>query len=64
MTEFEDFALLRIFGQAGAGLIPVLKTFEKQFRNQDKVRWLGIARDVFGRFCAMSAAASRSYRDL
>src|SRR5256884_2830759 len=53
--EFEDFALLRVFGQAGAGIVPVPTTLEKQFHNQDKVIRLGIARNVFGRFYAISA---------
>lgn len=53
--EFEDFALLRVFGQAGDGLLPVPTTLEKQFHNQDKVIRLGIARNVFGRFYAISA---------
>jgi LysR family transcriptional activator of nhaA len=44
--EFEDFALLRVFGQAGAGILPVTTTLEKQ----DKVIRLGIARNVFGCF--------------
>jgi LysR family transcriptional activator of nhaA len=53
--EFEDFALLRVFGQAGAGIFPVPTTLEKQFRTQDKVSRLGVARNVFGRFYAISA---------
>src|SRR5437879_12804686 len=59
--EFEDFALLRVFGQAGAGIVPVPTTLEKQFHNQAKVIRLGIARNVFGRFYAMSAERKRRH---
>ncbi len=53
--EFEDYALLRAFGQAGVGVFPVPTVFEKQLKQQDKLRRIGRTDDVHARFYAISA---------
>jgi LysR family transcriptional activator of nhaA len=55
VAQFEDFALLRVFGRTGAGIFPVPTTLEKQFRKQDGIRRLGVAKGVLGHFYAISA---------
>lgn len=52
--EFEDSALLREFGQVGAGVFPVPSIFEKQLRLQQRVRVLGKAAVVRTQFYAIS----------
>jgi LysR family transcriptional activator of nhaA len=52
--EFEDYALLRAFGNAGAGVFPVPSLFERQLRQEDKVRRIGSTEDVRTRFYAIS----------
>jgi len=39
--EFEDFALLRVFGQAGAGILPVPTTLESNFTIKTRFIRLG-----------------------
>ena len=53
--EFEDFALLRVFGREGAGVFPVPTTLERQYYRQDSVVRLGTARKVTANFYAISA---------
>jgi LysR family transcriptional activator of nhaA len=53
--EFEDYALLRAFGQTGAGVFPVPSVFEKQLKQQDALRRIGRTNDVQARFYAISA---------
>lgn len=53
--EFEDYALLRAFGQAGSGIFPVPSVFEKQLKQQDSLRRVGRTEDVHSRFFAISA---------
>lgn len=53
--EFEDYALLRVFGQFGTGVFPVPTTLEKQFRSAYKVERIGAAQSVYGHFYAISA---------
>jgi LysR family transcriptional activator of nhaA len=55
VAEFEDFALLRVFGHAGSGIFPVPSTLESLFRKQDGARRIGVAKNVFGHFYAISA---------
>lgn len=55
IAEFEDFALLRVFGQAGTGVFPVPMTLEKQFHRADGIEKIGVAAGVSGQFYAMSA---------
>jgi LysR family transcriptional activator of nhaA len=52
--EFEDYALLRVFGQAGSGIFPVPSVLEKQFRDQLGVRRIGVVHNVRGRFYAVT----------
>jgi LysR family transcriptional regulator, transcriptional activator of nhaA len=53
--EFEDYALLRAFGQAGSGIFPVPSVFEKQLKQQDSLRRVGRTNEVYSRFFAISA---------
>ncbi len=53
--EFEDYAMLRSFGQSGAGVFPVPSVFEQQLRKQDAVRTIGKAEDVRTHFYVISA---------
>jgi LysR family transcriptional activator of nhaA len=53
--EFEDYAMLRIFAQAGAGVFPAPAILEAQYRREGKVRRLGVARGVDADFYAISA---------
>jgi LysR family transcriptional activator of nhaA len=46
MAEFEDYALLRAYGQAGTGVFPVPSVFEAQLRRQDKLRRIGSTEEV------------------
>lgn len=55
IAEFEDFALLRVFGQAGAGVFPVPSTLEKQFHRADGIHKIGVATEISGHFYAISA---------
>ncbi|MBZ5548486.1 MAG: transcriptional activator NhaR [Acidobacteriia bacterium] len=52
--QFEDFALLRHFGEAGAGIFAVPSVLEKQFRREGKLRLVGRAGAVLNRFYAIS----------
>lgn len=52
--EFEDFALLRAFGQQGAGVFPVPSILEKRFRKLYDVVPLGVAEGVTASFYAVS----------
>ena len=54
-AEFEDYALLRAFGQAGTALFPVPSVFAGQLRKQDGVRQIGRTEDVRAYFYAISA---------
>jgi LysR family transcriptional activator of nhaA len=53
--EFEDYAMIRAFGQQGGGIFPVPSVFEKQLRKQDSVRAIGRTDDVRSQFFAISA---------
>ena len=53
--EFEDYALLRAFGQAGAGIFPVPSVFEKQLKKEDSLKRVGRTDEVHSRFYAISA---------
>ena len=55
MAEFEDFALLRVFGREGTGVFPVPTTLERQYNKQDNVVRVGTARNVDANFYAISA---------
>jgi LysR family transcriptional activator of nhaA len=51
--EFQDYALLRAFGQAGTGVFPIPSVFEKQLR-KDSLQQIGRTEDVRSRFYAIS----------
>ena len=53
--EFEDYGLLRAFGQAGSGIFPVPSVFAKQLKRQDSLRQIGRTEEVQCRFYAISA---------
>jgi LysR family transcriptional activator of nhaA len=52
--EFEDYALLLVFGQAGAGVFPVPSVLEKQFQLRHGIRRVGRIKGVRGHFYAIS----------
>lgn len=52
--EFEDFALLREFGEAGAGVFPVPTVLEKQLQKENGLAVLGRVPSIVGRFYAIS----------
>lgn len=52
--QFEDFALLRRFGEAGTGIFAVPSVLEKQFRRERELRVVGRADAVRNRFYAIS----------
>jgi LysR family transcriptional activator of nhaA len=51
--EFQDYALLRAFGQAGTGVFPIPSVFEKQLKH-DSLQRIGRTDDVRSRFYAIS----------
>lgn len=52
--EFDDFALLRTFGQSGAGLFPMPLVLAKKFRTMYGLERVGEAVGVTGQFYAVS----------
>ena len=52
--QFEDFALLRRFGEAGAGVFAAPSLLEKQFRQERKLRVVERVDTVRNRFFAIS----------
>jgi LysR family transcriptional activator of nhaA len=54
VAEFEDFALLRAFGQRGTGVMPVPAILEKDFHRQYGFERIGPIDAVTGRFYAVS----------
>lgn len=54
VAEFEDYGLLRAFGQQGTGLIPVPSVLEKVFKKQYGLESVGLADGVIVRFFAVS----------
>lgn len=53
--EFEDYALMQAFAQAGTAIFPVPAVFEKQLRLHDRVTRLGKTEEVKTYFYAISA---------
>ena len=53
--EFEDSALLKVFGQTGVGLFPAPSAIEKEVRQQYGVCVIGRLDGVRERFYAVSA---------
>ncbi|HEX7296277.1 MAG TPA: transcriptional activator NhaR [Pyrinomonadaceae bacterium] len=54
MGEFEDFALLRTFGERGAGVFPVPALLESRFKKLYGVDHIGVAEGVTANFYAIS----------
>ena len=52
--EFEDLALMRVFGQAGVGIFPVPSVVERHYEKQFALERVGQAHDVRTRFYAIS----------
>jgi LysR family transcriptional activator of nhaA len=52
--EFEDSALLTVFGQSGAGLFPAPSAIEAEVRQQYGVQTVGRLDDIRERFYAIS----------
>jgi LysR family transcriptional activator of nhaA len=52
--QFEDFALLRQFGESGAGIFPAPSVLEKQFRSHGGLRLIGRTEAVRNRYFAIS----------
>lgn len=54
VAEFEDSALLRVFGQSGLGIIPIPTAIEKEVKSQYGMQLVGRLEDVVDRFFAIS----------
>jgi LysR family transcriptional activator of nhaA len=54
VAEFEDYGLLRAFGQQGTGLIPVPSVLDRVFQKQYGLESVGLAHGVTVRFYAVS----------
>jgi LysR family transcriptional regulator, transcriptional activator of nhaA len=54
VAEFEDSALLKVFGQQGHGIFPAAAVLEDEVRRQYGVRTIGCADGVIERFFAIS----------
>ena len=54
VAEFEDSALLKVFGQSGLGIVPVPKAIEKEVRVQYGMQLVGRVPEVIDRFFAIS----------
>jgi LysR family transcriptional activator of nhaA len=52
--EFEDSALLKVFGQKGGGLFPVPAVIEEEVNRQYGVCRVGVINEVAERFYAVS----------
>ena len=52
--EFEDFALLRQFGESGMGLFAAPTVLENEFRSERKLKIIGRAESVRNRYYAIS----------
>ena len=52
--EFEDYALLRAFGKRGTGIYPTFQVLEKELKRLYGLQRIGPAKDVRGRFYAIS----------
>jgi LysR family transcriptional activator of nhaA len=55
LGEFEDYALLRAFGESGAGVFPLPSVVAAQLRKQRGLRTIGATNDVRTQFYAISA---------
>lgn len=55
LGEFEDYALLRAFGESGTGVFPMPSVVQKQIRKQKGLSTLGMTDEVRTQFYAISA---------
>jgi len=55
LGEFEDFALLRAFGETGAGVFPLPSVGEGQLQKQKGLKSIGATSEVRNQFYAISA---------
>lgn len=55
LGEFEDYALLRAFGEGGVGVFPLPAIVGGQIHRQKRLRTIGITHDVRTQFYAISA---------
>ncbi len=55
LGEFEDYALLRAFGETGSGVFPLPSMVEAQLRQQKQLSKIGVTREVKTQFYAISA---------
>lgn len=53
--EFEDHALLRAFGESGAGVFPMPSVVQKQVQQQMGLKMVGVTNEVRMHFYAISA---------
>ena len=53
--EFEDYALLRAFGETGAAVFPLPSVVEDQLRKQKRLATIGVTSEVRTHFYAISA---------
>jgi LysR family transcriptional regulator, transcriptional activator of nhaA len=55
LGEFEDFALLRAFGETGAGVFPLPSVLESQVSKQKDLKTVGTTSEIQTQFYAISA---------
>lgn len=55
LGEFEDYALLRAFGETGQAVFPLPSVVEAQIRRQKRLRTVGATNEVRTQFYAISA---------
>ena len=55
LGEFEDYALLRAFGETGAGVFPLPSVGGAQLRKQKELKIVGVTSEVRSQFYAISA---------
>ena len=54
VAEFEDSALLKVFGQSGLGIVPVPTAIEQEVKRQYGMQLVGRLEDVIDKFYAIS----------
>lgn len=53
--EFEDYALLRAFGESGAGVFPMPSIVQNQVHRQQRMRTIGATNEIRTQFYAISS---------
>jgi len=54
VAEFEDSALLKVFGQSGLGIVPIPTAIEKEVKSQYSMQLVGRLDEIVDRFFAIS----------